>query len=129
MTSPRDQQSEERRKRAGYLYSKPKVGAYYQAKVPRFNAYSTTKSSSVQPSNKALKTVSSQSDILEDTSLRIENWKGDRRSKEYRGKQELVRSIFLSSSMRWLSFKSYLYARNDIFSYEIGTVFINGSSE
>lgn len=36
-------QADERRKRAGYLYTKPKVGAYYQVKVPQYDHESASK--------------------------------------------------------------------------------------
>jgi len=81
----RVQQSEDRRKRAGYLYNKPKVGSYYQAKVPRYQSPSES-----SDANKNEIEENQQPDRIDETQSileRIENWKGDRRSKEYRGKR------------------------------------------
>ena len=93
LASPANKQCEERRKRAGYLYSKPKVGAQYQAIVPKYVKPDESKNSitgkadvieSISYMSKAAMELQRKKE--ETTIQKIENWKGDRRCKEYRGK-------------------------------------------
>lgn len=65
----RTRQSEERKKRAGYLYSKPKVGSQFQAKVPRIDGKDSSKKASEPNKSKAEKNNLSLNVCLEGRSI------------------------------------------------------------